>query len=132
MPNAIGWRIASLTIVLSFPTLSMSYRQFKHLEQSIEAFELTVVESVFFPVRSAVVPSEMFGYGQCVAEMVAAIRFNQHKGRNDLPVYGCVSNGLLWRFLKLEQQTVTIDLTDYTLNPLGDLLAKLMWMASEN
>jgi hypothetical protein len=72
------------------------------------------------------------GYGQCVAEMVAAVRFNQQKGMSDLPVYGCVSNGLLWRFLKLEQQTVTIDLTDYTLNPLGDLLAKLMWMASEN
>ena len=70
------------------------------------------------------------GYGQCVAEMVAAQRFNQHKGMHNLPVYGCVSNGLLWRFLKLEQQTVTIDLIDYTLKPLGDLLAKLMWMAS--
>ncbi len=49
-----------------------------------------------------------------------------------LPVYGCVSNGLLWRFLKLEQQTVTIDLIDYSLTPLGDLLAKLIWMANPN
>jgi hypothetical protein len=69
------------------------------------------------------------GYGQCVAEMVAAVRFNQHKGKGNSPVYGCVSNGLLWRFLHLEQQTVTIDLTDYGLNPLSDLLAKLMWLA---
>jgi hypothetical protein len=196
----------------------MSYSQFEDLEQAIEAFDLTVVESVFFPVLASVVPSDMLltflhrsvpivsaasekarsegiiypvllevrdlledkislfsgrdfnvdsqvglngivdflicqspivsvpsapvivlveakkadiasGYGQCVAEMVAAVRFNQHKGKGNSPVYGCVSNGLLWRFLHLDQQTVTIDLTDYGLNPLSDLLAKLMWLA---
>ena len=72
----------------------MSYSQFENLAQAIEAFELSVLESV------------------------------------NLLVYGCMSSGLLWRFLKLEQQTVTIDLTDYPLKPSGDLLAKLMWMAS--
>jgi hypothetical protein len=70
------------------------------------------------------------GYGQCVAEMVAAVRFNARKNKGEFPVYGCLSNGLLWRFLRLEGQTVTIDLMDYPLAPVGELLSKLVWMAS--
>jgi hypothetical protein len=69
------------------------------------------------------------GYGQCIAEMLAAQRFNKNK-HLDTTVYGCVSNGILWRFLKLEGEIVTIDLTDYSLLPIGDLLAKLVWMTS--
>jgi hypothetical protein len=70
------------------------------------------------------------GYGQCVAEMVAAQQFNQRKQSEVAAVYGCVSNGLLWRFLRLEQSLVTIDLLDYPLKPVDDLLAKLVWMVS--
>jgi hypothetical protein len=68
------------------------------------------------------------GYGQCTAEMVAATRFNARKGLEPIPVYGCVSNGLLWRFLQLEGDRVTLDLVDYGLEPLAALLAKLTWM----
>ncbi|NJK74741.1 MAG: hypothetical protein HC786_18785 [Richelia sp. CSU_2_1] len=70
------------------------------------------------------------GYGQCLAEMVAAMRFNLRKGLEPIPVYGCVTNGLLWRFLKLEANEVTLDLIDYRLEPVGNLLAKLVWMVS--
>lgn len=70
------------------------------------------------------------GYGQCIAEMVAAMRFNIRKGFKPIPVYGCVSNGLLWRFLKLDGDEVTLDLMDYGLEPVGSLLAKLVWMVS--
>ena len=37
----------------------MSYSQFENLEQAIDAFELTVMESVFFSAIAAVIPSEM-------------------------------------------------------------------------
>jgi hypothetical protein len=67
------------------------------------------------------------GYGQCVAEMVAAQRFNRSK-QVEGDVYGCISNGLLWRFLKLSGETIMIDLTDYSLQPVGNLLAQLVWM----
>jgi hypothetical protein len=70
------------------------------------------------------------GYGQCVAEMVAGQRFNQSKHSDSTMVYGCISNGLLWRFLHLNDSTVTIDLIDYPLLPVDDLLAKLIWMVS--
>jgi hypothetical protein len=70
------------------------------------------------------------GYGQCVAEMVAGRHFNESKHLEGAIVYGCVSNGLLWRFLRLEGDTVTIDITDYPLQPVDTLLAKLVWMVS--
>jgi hypothetical protein len=68
------------------------------------------------------------GMGQCMAEMVAAQRFNQQAGRDSAPVYGCISSGVLWRFLKLEGQEMTIDVEDRLLNPMNKLLAILAWM----
>jgi hypothetical protein len=38
---------------------------------------------------------------------------------------------LQWRFLKLVQETVFIDMQDYSLQPLDRLLGILVWMASE-
>jgi hypothetical protein len=64
----------------------------------------------------------------CMAEMVAAQQFNQKAGESARTVYGCVSNGLLWRFLELDGNQITVDLKDYSLDPLGDLLSKLVWM----
>lgn len=68
------------------------------------------------------------GYGQCVAEMVAALKFNEAKQQPIPTVYGCISSGTQWRFLKLEGQTVTIDLTDYPLPPVEKILGFLVWM----
>ncbi|MGD1712802.1 hypothetical protein [Dapis sp. BLCC M172] len=50
--------------------------------------------------------------GQCLAEMVAAQRFNQQKQQPISTIYGTVTSGIVWRFLKLEEQTVTIDFSD--------------------
>lgn len=44
------------------------------------------------------------GWGQCGAEMVAMQQIN---GDVNLPVYGIVSNGEIWEFAQLEQQTFT-------------------------
>ncbi|MBA3921945.1 MAG: hypothetical protein H0X31_09700 [Nostocaceae cyanobacterium] len=71
------------------------------------------------------------GMGQCMAEMVAAQQFNQNAGQQPKPVYGCVTSGILWRFLKLEGKQMTVDLKDYSLDPLSDLLGKLVWMCGE-
>lgn len=66
------------------------------------------------------------GLGQCIAELVAAQRFNQ---ANDCPisaVYGAVTTGSLWRFLKLSGQTVEIDLADYAVPPVETVLGILL------
>jgi hypothetical protein len=71
------------------------------------------------------------GLGQCIAEMVAAQRFNQAKQKPLPVIYGCVSSGILWRFLKLEGTVVTIDLTDYAVTPVDRILGYLIWMAEK-
>uniref|UniRef100_B8HKN8 Type I restriction enzyme R protein N-terminal domain-containing protein n=1 Tax=Cyanothece sp. (strain PCC 7425 / ATCC 29141) TaxID=395961 RepID=B8HKN8_CYAP4 len=71
------------------------------------------------------------GLGQCIAEMVAAQRFNEEKGNMIPTIYGSVSNGIQWQFLKLEQQVVTIDLTIYPLPPVDQILSFFVWMVKE-
>jgi hypothetical protein len=67
--------------------------------------------------------------GECVAEMVAAQRFNEQKRLSISTIYGVVTSGTVWRFLKLEQQVITIDLTNYSLPPVEEVLSFLVWMA---
>jgi hypothetical protein len=71
------------------------------------------------------------GMGQCIAEMVAAQKFNHQRQQPLLTIYGSVSSGTQWRFLKLQDSTVTIDLTDYPLPPIAQILSFLVWMVSE-
>lgn len=68
------------------------------------------------------------GYGQCVAEMVAAQRFNEANNNFISTIFGAISNGTQWRFLKLEDNNVTVDLTDYTLPPVEQILGFCVWM----
>jgi hypothetical protein len=69
--------------------------------------------------------------GQCIAEMVAMQRFNEASNQPIKVVYGCVTSGTQWRFLKLESQVVTIDLNDYSLPPIEPILGFLVWMIKE-
>jgi hypothetical protein len=66
--------------------------------------------------------------GQCMAEMVAAQRFNLAHHQPTKTIFGSVTSGNLWTFLKLEEQTATIDLTDYGIPPVEKLLGILVWM----
>ncbi len=72
-----------------------------------------------------------FGLGQCVAEMFAAQTYNQSQ-EQDIPIiYGCVTSGRLWQFLKLEGNLVTIDSTSYSLMPVEKILGILKWVLSQ-
>ena len=65
------------------------------------------------------------GLGQCVAEMVAAQIFNQRENNPISTIYGTVTSGTNWRFLKLEEKRVYIDLTEYYLGDLSQILGIL-------
>lgn len=71
------------------------------------------------------------GIGQCIAEMVAAQKFNELKDNAIPAIYGTITSGMQWRFMKLEGQTVTIDLTDYPLVPVEQILGFLVWMVQQ-
>jgi hypothetical protein len=68
------------------------------------------------------------GWGQCIAEMIAAQRFNEGRAQSIDTIYGTVTTGNIWTFLKLERKQVTIDLNDYFLLPVERLLGILAWM----
>lgn len=53
------------------------------------------------------------GVPQCVAEMLAARIFNERRGRPTRVVFGAVTSGSDWRFLRLRDATVEIDTAEY-------------------
>ena len=63
--------------------------------------------------------------GQCVAQMVGARIFNETDGNKIDIIYGCVSNGTEWQFLKLENDTIYIDDKLYFFNELSTILGIL-------
>jgi hypothetical protein len=61
---------------------------------------------------------------QAGAEMVAAQLYNQAEENDIKVIYGVVTNGIEWRFLKLEDTVLTIDNNIYSSN--GDNLKILL------
>jgi hypothetical protein len=72
------------------------------------------------------------GIAQCIAEMVAAQKFNEQRNQAREKIFGVVSSGTDWRFLQLEKTTVTLDLREYTLKELEAILGILVFMVSRS
>ena len=71
------------------------------------------------------------GFGQCIAEMLAAQHFNTQKG-NDIPViYGASTTGTVWQFLKLEGQQLYIDKAPYSIGQCDKILGILSSMVEQ-
>ena len=68
------------------------------------------------------------GLGQCIAEMIAAQIFNAREGTMIETVYGVVTTGSIWKFLRLQQTQVSIDRPEYYLDDLATILAMLFMM----
>jgi hypothetical protein len=71
------------------------------------------------------------GWGQCLAEMVAARKFNENRGKPMKYIYGIITSGSLWNFFQMEGDTVLLDPNEYPLSPIDHLLAVLNWMVEE-
>jgi hypothetical protein len=64
--------------------------------------------------------------GQCAAQMVAAQVFNARAGLPARPVYGCVTTGEDWQFLRLDGSELLIDPARRYINQVGAVLAALL------
>ncbi len=53
------------------------------------------------------------GLGQCLATMVAAAVFNEREHVNIPAIYGAITTGTNWKFLKLAGNTAYIDIDEY-------------------
>ncbi|KAB8317309.1 hypothetical protein SD81_018540 [Tolypothrix campylonemoides VB511288] len=65
------------------------------------------------------------GLGQCAAAMLAAQLFNQEEGNEIKTIYGAVTTGDIWKFLKLEGCDVFIDLNNYYIKEINKILGIL-------
>ncbi len=79
---------------------------------------LTIVEA-----KNESIPS---GLGQCIATMLAARLFNHREGQPTETIYGAVTTGTDWKFLKLVGQTAFIDVSDYYIKELDKILGILV------
>ncbi len=81
--------------------------------------------SINFPIFQIVEAKKNdidLGVPQCAAQLVGAKLFNEKKGVKIDHIFGCVTTGNEWLFLKIDSE-LTIDSRIYYLNELNELLA---------
>ncbi len=82
----------------------------------------TVLETPLIVIVEAKKNDFEQGWGQCLAELVAAQKIN---GNNLLPVYGVVTDGELWKFGKLIDTTFIKNIKGYTVTALSELFGAI-------
>lgn len=85
--------------------------------------ELTPPAVIIFEAKNENIAG---GLGQCVAAMVGAERYNRAAGQPTDTVYGCVTTGSAWRFVRLHADTVTLDRHERTIEHADQLLGILV------
>jgi hypothetical protein len=85
----------------------------------------TIIKEPVFCVVEAKNDNVEKGVPQCVAEMYAAMLFNKQKKKEINVIYGCVTFGFQWLFLKMENNLVSRDTKIYELHELPKILGIL-------
>jgi hypothetical protein len=93
------------------------------LTRSSEQFFITKPVVIIIEAKRENIPS---GLGQCIATMIAAQRFNEQEGEPINTLYGAVTTGTDWKFLKLIRQTAYIDSSDYFISEIDKILGILV------
>lgn len=65
------------------------------------------------------------GWGQCLAELIAAQRLN---GNQELTLFGIVSNGKFWQFAKLKNDKFTKHIKPHTIYQIDSLFAAINYL----
>ncbi len=87
--------------------------------------QLPYIEAPTFCIVEAKNDNLDNGIPQCIAEMYAAQLFNQQRGKQQEVIFGTVTSGLAWQFMKLTGKEVILDADIYYLNQLSHLIGIL-------
>lgn len=68
------------------------------------------------------------GLGQCLAEMFAAQMFNESSNNRGNIIYGVVTTGEIWKFLKLKCNVAYIDTSSYYISEVDKILGIFLSM----
>lgn len=88
--------------------------------------EQLVIESPVIALVEAKNDNILSGLGQCMAETIAAQIFNQRQENDIQTIYGVVTTGSIWKFLKLEGIAIEIDTDEYFINNVAKILGILI------
>lgn len=95
--------------------------------------EQLILSSPIIAVVEAKNENIIGGLGQCIAEMVAASIFNQAENNKYITVlYGVVTTGTAWKFLKMKGLEVVIDLDEYLIENPDKIVGILLEMLTQN
>lgn len=72
------------------------------------------------------------GLGQCIAEMIAAKLFNEKEGDSFSKLYGAVTTGNTWKFLKYQDDMAYIDVDEYYISNVNKIVGILTEMVNGN
>lgn len=72
------------------------------------------------------------GMGQCAAEMVAARKFNMIRQTDVRQIWGVVTSGTLWKFLKLTEQRFIIQANETSIEHIDKILGMFLKMIAES
>ncbi|MCP4345755.1 MAG: hypothetical protein GY795_09540 [Desulfobacterales bacterium] len=72
------------------------------------------------------------GFGQCIATMHAADLFNKKENNPVSLIFGAVTTGSIWKFIKLENRKAYIDIDEYHIKEIEALLGILFSMVSSS
>jgi hypothetical protein len=72
------------------------------------------------------------GLPQCIAEMEAARLFNEQKGTPLSPIYGVVTDGVLWQFLSLRENVAIIDSFLYSFDDGSKIIGILKFFVEDS
>lgn len=92
------------------------------LSRSPEQYDITSPVVTIVEAKNESIKS---GLGQCIATMIAAQLFNQRQGTDVTEIYGVLTTGTDWKFLKLCDRTVFIDKSDYFIKEVDKILGIL-------
>jgi len=90
---------------------------------AIEAPVVAVVEAKNENIKQGIV--------QCAAEMVASQRFNRERDNPVHSVFGAVTTGSIWKFLRLTESIVSVDKTEYHISQVERIVGILVEMLRE-
>ena len=93
-----------------------------------------IIDEVISPIFSVVEAKKQdieYGTAQCAAQLYGARVFNEKHGKPLNKYYGCSTSGVEWRFLKFENNVITLDMHRYTLGELSSLLGILQSIIDE-
>lgn len=72
------------------------------------------------------------GLGQCIAEMYASHLFNEREGLFIPRIYGAVTTGNTWKFLKYEADVAYIDIPEYHISHVDKIIGILVGMVDQD